>query len=58
MKVVIVEDDMVAAAQFKNYLERYGNESDVELEVTHFTDAETFLKNYKKESFYLWKKKC
>lgn len=49
MKVVIVEDDMVAAAQFKNYLERYGNESDVELEVTHFTDAETFLKNYKKE---------
>lgn len=44
-----MEDDLTAAAQFKNYLERYAGEAETELEVAHYADADAFLKNYRKE---------
>lgn len=49
MKVIIVEDDPLAAGQFKDYLARYGEETGMELEVTHYADGETFLRNYRRE---------
>lgn len=50
MKVIIVEDDPVSAGQLKDYLKRYAGESGVEFEAAHYTDAEAFLRNYKKEN--------
>jgi len=49
MKVIIVEDDLAAATQLEELLERYASESETGLEVVHYTDAEKFLRHYRKE---------
>lgn len=50
MKVAIVEDDSLAAAQLKKYLGRLGSEMEMEFEIVHYTDAEAFLKERAKEN--------
>ena len=49
MKVTLIEDDMQAAELLKSYLFRYGAENGIEFEVGLYSDAELFLKEYKKE---------
>lgn len=49
MKIAVVEDDLIAAAQLMDYLERYGAETDAPFAVTHYTDAEAFVRECKKE---------
>ena len=50
MKIAIIEDDLTAANRIMEHLKRYGEETGTEFEIAHYTDAEIFLKNYRKEN--------
>lgn len=49
MKIVMVEDDLAAIGQLKEYLKRYTEEMDTDFEVAHYTDAEEYLSRHEKE---------
>lgn len=50
MKIAIIEDDLTAANRIMEHLKRYGDETGTEFETAHYTDAEIFLKDYRKEN--------
>ncbi len=51
MKIALVEDDNCEADVLTKYLNRYGQDKQVKLEITRYGSAEEFLKAYKNAYF-------
>ena len=46
LRIAVVEDDKAYAAQLKEYLGRYGTETNRKLKVTLFPDGEDIVTDY------------
>ena len=47
MNIALVEDNTLEADVLLKFLKRYAADKDVKLDVTHYKNAEDFLKSYK-----------
>ena len=51
MNIAVVDDDFGAVANLMDYFKQFGAQADMEFNVKHFADAESFLASYRNSEF-------